>query len=296
MKTLKPILALLFCVFYSNSYSQNQIHNAFSETGYTWRCYHSCYLPGNPWKVDRAYTVLKDTTINNLPYKIVGVPGWAIGYFRTDTVNKVYFINTTDYETRNEVLLYDFSLIKGDSALIGGEMHAVDSVDTMYSCGEMRKRLFFYNMPYYTDPIDVWIDGIGSYKGPAGTSQISIDLCINSLLCNVKKNDTLIFNQADGFIVNGYCSALLGIEQQAISTVKTYPNPASSFFTIEYPDTATINSVLKIYNITGTEIKQAAITNEQSNIDCSKLENGVYLWQLHTNGRPVQQGKIIIVK
>ena len=73
------------------------------------------------------------------------------------------------------------------------------------------------------------------------------------------------------------------------ASVKIYPNPVTSQFTIsgiaEYP------AQLTLFDLTGRVVKQASIENEQQPINISTLPKGLYVWQLDA-----ARGKLVVDK
>jgi len=81
------------------------------------------------------------------------------------------------------------------------------------------------------------------------------------------------------------------------NTVKVYPNPANTQFTIEFKDVISSNAVVELYgsigNLVLTDYMQKG-TNIK-NIDVSKLNSGLYFYNISINGTKVSSGKLTIL-
>ncbi|HEX9600045.1 MAG TPA: T9SS type A sorting domain-containing protein, partial [Mariniflexile sp.] len=89
---------------------------------------------------------------------------------------------------------------------------------------------------------------------------------------------------------NAYGDTLSVIENDIVSTIKMYPNPASHQFYIQI-ESGQVKSIT-ISTMTGEEVMQID-SDVSSAIDISKLVSGVYLVQIHTEtGKHTQ--KLII--
>ena len=72
-----------------------------------------------------------------------------------------------------------------------------------------------------------------------------------------------------------------------------YPNPAQSTFNVEFKN-ATTGSV-RIFDLNGKEVYKTSINSVNQLIDCSSLNNGLYIVQIEANGM-VSSKKLNIAK
>ena len=105
-----------------------------------------------------------------------------------------------------------------------------------------------------------------------------------------------------GYVV-GWSGSILGTTngggfpvsvEEHISNGKTltiYPNPASTFITVE-TNAAKAISQLSITNLNGQQLISRQITDPKTQIDISNLPNGVYFVRL-TNDKSVEVGKFV---
>ncbi|MFH2144230.1 MAG: YCF48-related protein [Bacteroidota bacterium] len=84
----------------------------------------------------------------------------------------------------------------------------------------------------------------------------------------------------------------VGIEESIISEVKIYPNPATSYFSIDFPLNEKYN--IEVINSLGDVVfKDESIKNT---FDCSNLSNGFYVIKLTDKGGRIYLNKLIVNK
>ena len=74
--------------------------------------------------------------------------------------------------------------------------------------------------------------------------------------------------------------------------VKIYPNPSSSHITIETPTTPHKNTFLTIYNLSGQQLIERQITEQQTMVDVSGLPTGVFFVRV-VGDEGVMVGKVV---
>jgi hypothetical protein len=137
-----------------------------------------------------------DTIIDNTTYKKVyraddslHMKWWSYGFTREDSTGKVYALQVrgTNYND-SETLIYDFSLIKGDSISNndGGYIY-VDSVTYIELVSKSYRAIFLSSG-------DEWISGIGSFKGVFHGINNIFECCVYKTLLCMSENDTLIYH------------------------------------------------------------------------------------------------------
>ena len=82
--------------------------------------------------------------------------------------------------------------------------------------------------------------------------------------------------------------------QQPVLSV--YPNPASNFVHIRFNNNSNENTVLTMRNIIGEELLSKEIQNDESVIDVSGLQNGLYFIGLKTGNNQTVSSKLLILK
>jgi hypothetical protein len=81
--------------------------------------------------------------------------------------------------------------------------------------------------------------------------------------------------------------------EQSKPTVQVYPNPFKTQTTFSL-SVELKNAVLKIYDISGREVKRVNFTGKQVSIEREGLQSGVYIYSLSTNTQVIATGKLVI--
>ena len=314
---MKKIILLLFVV------------SAISTVGQT---YHPLLGDTTEWNIglnvfsvshQRSFHILDgdhrafgDTIISGLNYKFFEQEfSPQIGFIREDTTTqKVWF---REDGSSPELLMYDFSLIQGDSVLltfpnyISGDPYPsgwyfTDSVITRIVSAGPRK---FYYLSNPASPINVWdngnrfylvwIEGTGSNLHPAyiyieeygsaqpGNFSIGCPAFLHlALVCSHKDGveqyfDTCFWNQFQMFALDSCHYSFPGglSEQQSSSSLMLLPNPATDEITIYNLEVAI--SLIEIYNVIGERIYKSEL--QKPKIDISNLLPGIYFVKLTTD-------------
>lgn len=79
---------------------------------------------------------------------------------------------------------------------------------------------------------------------------------------------------------------------KTLESVKIYPNPAKDILTVELPDSTIKNFTIEITNLTGLSVLKE---ENKTQLNISRLEDGIYLCTVKTEGSSVTK-KIIIEK
>jgi len=79
------------------------------------------------------------------------------------------------------------------------------------------------------------------------------------------------------------------------SDLVIYPNPAYDRFTIQYSGAINNNAKIELYNISGTLMYSASITNEKTVISTSGLAAGMYICKLVQDGYEPAYKKLMII-
>jgi hypothetical protein len=220
-------------------------------------------------------------------------------YLRKDSIGKVFYRSSYSWDT-SEHLLYDFSLIAGDTASIYNSFSTVsfmvDSVDTVM-IGKLRKRMFVYYQSYFSgyDYLDIWIEGIGatltSFHQP-GIDYTLIDGPETLLLCFFE-NDSMLYHDTN-FFTCVLDSIWTGIENEKINEgLKIYPHPITEQSVIEF-EKVYQHIDLKIYDLTGRVMSDSKfLQTNKIVIDRKNIISGVLFYSIETDGE-MWRGKLII--
>lgn len=87
------------------------------------------------------------------------------------------------------------------------------------------------------------------------------------------------------------------ISDEAVKTIKFYPNPASSFINFEFKKDYDKSYTLFIYNFIGKKMAELKPTEQKITVALTDYYRGVYIFQLRdVQGNIVESGKFQVVK
>src|SRR5690554_1634496 len=133
---------------------------------------------------------------------------------------------------------------------------------------------------------EAWIEGIGSIHGPLfpnTPTKFSEEIPDSLLLtCSFSDNQEY-FNHPN--YQDCYVNITLGIENEEALNFKIYPNPVSSNLTIESDQK--INGAITIYDVNGKLMKSFKSDGNETKIDVSGWNDGVYFLNFEVGGRKV---------
>lgn len=265
----------------------------FPEPAGLWQC-KEITLFGT---LEVFYELCDDTVINQQQYK-------KISRYSLDSsgepVNKMYAGasratgDTVYYIPPGlsvERLLYDFSLLKGDTiALINFDntpvQLMVDSTGLIMIDGQEFKTIFFKpNNPV----IEFWVEGIGSNRGPLTRGYQLIADYEPLLICF--KDSSLFYSTGvadcilDSLLLCDATSGTMPDLPVAVKLARIYPNPFLHFFVIE-PELAYWDKALRVivFNALGQITYSADLSDRSLYIDTeAQWERGVYYFHISSS-------------
>ncbi len=289
----KFFLLSLLLLFFVNSFSQS--YKTFPAANAYWRenkggfqC--TCCS-------DYQITITGDTIINLQSYHKLNSSGVRyaedmvgnctstisnyfnnyVGAFREDTLNKKIFFCSTGATA--EELLYDFSLIVGDTVpptylnSNGTYINVVQAIDSINLNGTFHKRFKIDNCNGGVSISELYfIEGVGSNYG-----------LLHSTMCPFETIGNLICFSASGQVVypdnSTTCSLITDINQkQLYNSISVYPSPASTILYLK-SDYLIPQSITIFNNLGQAMLFKQNLTNTE-NINISQLKNGIYFIQI----------------
>jgi Secretion system C-terminal sorting domain len=243
---------------------------------------------------ERVFFTNQDTVINGFTYKISKqqnysqvnpgpfCPPFVIAtssdntyqFLREDTVSKKVYIYTPDYYGGTDQLLYDFSLLPGDtlkSAYTGaGVTLILDTIrNFVLSNGEHRKQLYFGPYPYS----DYYIEGIGGSMGLFQPIVPGIE-SYGGYFC-VKENSVVLMGDQCDY-------PYVGQNEMKDEPVSLFPNPANSFINIIVPRNPDGSDFILV-NLQGEQVLSHSLNHGSNTFSISDLIPGVYFYQVKSN-------------
>ncbi len=285
-RCMLPVLLLLS----AEAKSQAYVYHPFPDSNFTWKGYTACIGGGGHWSCN----IRGDTLINGITYKNIGNIASILfmGSIRVDTSKKVFFYNYKEY-VNHERLLYDFSFSVGDtiSSLATGELLNVYLVDTPSYFGIPRRTLHLRTAGGADK--DKWIEGVGSHLGPLSLSKVSPGYCAWSCLCQAFDDSLLVFERND--YLSNLCFPTSSIlEVKGLYIVKVYPNPSTTYFTLQLSSSPSTPTHFQLYDALGRPVMREAINTETTALQRGNLPTGIYFWQLESANKILGRGKVVM--
>jgi len=298
---MKKIFMLLFILIGINN-TKAQSYIKMIDTTNIWDVYCGGITTNG---VDGRYTdILQfrgDTIINDTTYyKLYDMVYYTyndsllhcICPLREDTLQQRIYRRNDPLAATTENLLFDFSIIPGDSiitttvytTIIGYDK--LDSIKSIFFANKLRR--FFYFSSYYKyfndftfQGIKQWIEGIGLVHlnqkiiGPIDNYESTI-------------NEVLCFWQAGQMLYQdtSYSTCVIvhlpnGIQERAIKgNINVYPNPTKDNLTIE--TNSNREQRLEILNFIGQTV-YTCIINKKATVNTSAFAKGVYILKLSSD-------------
>jgi hypothetical protein len=192
------------------------------------------------------------------------------------------------------------------------ELHNHSSNDLYYRVGREIEELedgqevnfWFGGLEYSTDENSSNGEGVEIKSETTLTGDEGFKAIFNAN--GVDGNQTLskvkykFFNKDDGrdadYVTLIYNPSAVGLPQtDELYFSKAYPNPASTFFNIDYHLSAFQNASIKFYQNSGSFIRQYPINNNKGilQIPIHDFPKGIYYYTLEIDGKPIGVEKII---
>ncbi len=239
-------------------------------------------IMGQTYQIIRGYPIVN---VNPGPYcppfAVDGSVSTIWAFMREDTTAKKVFV--FDQGNNSDALLYDFTLIAGDtlnSYYAGlGQTLVVDSVgDTVLLDGAIRKIVYLNNGEFY-------IESIGSSQGLC--SPIILGTGVWGIHACVSENDIQLWGTQ--------CYGYLGVSEMfADSAFSVFPNPTQNFLQIERNGRS--NGILKIMDLTGRLVFVEEISESTKNIDISQLASDTYIYSFESENSVKITGKFVVIR
>ena len=169
----------------------------------------------------------------------------------------------------------------------------VCSVDTV-NWGRPRKRMFLgiagigsCNFPSMTA-----VDGIGMIRAHLLYPELEnciVDGDYYELLCFTENNNLLYHD-------TNYTTCLVitnGIDEIKFQP-KMFPNPTTSFLTIQSENNFPEQTAFQLFDITGRMVLQKQLTQKNTQLDVSGMSKGMYLYNIFSSKQKLGSGKLVI--
>ncbi len=236
--------------------------------------------------------------------------GGYLHFFNDNSLTNLTGLNNLNY-------IGGYLLIDGNSGLvtltglesldsIGGELK-IGMNDTLISLAALSNlNLIGGNLVVFQNNSLTNLTGLDNINAESiidlyFTDNIALSTCDVLSVCNYLASPNgviLLYGNAIGCTSQQEIEAAcgVGLDESAVSdqqsAVNIYPNPASSLITISTPAKPDKNTFMTIYNISGQQLIQRQITEQQTVVDVSGLPQGVYFLRIRMD-TTVQMGKFV---
>lgn len=294
---MRKLILLFFCFIHLSVFSQNYtpILDDWNEWHLT-NCYFGCLTD--------VYYTDGDTLVNGKSYKILD------GYhyinrnllLREDVNEKRIYLTITQPQYVEDLLLYDFSLIEGDSIAMRNPLtpfpsydgyFVLDSIRMLPQNGEEKKHFYFTPTPSNPSTLkrSEWVEGVGSLSminAPGGEPNFNGAGQLNCAF----KNATLFYSNLDSI---SSCEATnLSVAQEFVPMEKTqlYAQPQRNSFLLS-PTNNTRE--IQLYGMNGKLFKRIQLNNQTSlELNLNDLNSGIYLLKIIQTNYQKQTFKLVV--
>jgi hypothetical protein len=292
---MNKLLTILFNIILINVIGFSQHYEPFISESKQWRYVQELYLTG-----DGAYYIVEkgffsgDTILNDIKYskyyKQQNQPDTDIEriayFFREDTIEKKIYVY--DFVFNKTALLYDFTLIKGDtfSIYLVNDLYmkqAVLDVDTFFTVNKKLKRIVF-------DDSTTWIEGFGCVTRTIIPSE-------GELICIKEDNSVLYinnkYNNCDTIFQQGYNNGTKDVNLDNSYNFIIFPNPITNSSVIRIKTNKYEKLKVEIYNCLGLLVVRDNFV-ENYNIGSINLTKGLYICKIINKKGIIGINKIIV--
>lgn len=245
-------------------------------------CGDSVSLGGNSPKYERIYVTQFDFTNSDLGRRTVG--------------DSVFLKNLLDNSL--ETLLYDYSVVEGDTVIGDWGAYVVTAVETVFVLDKERKQITMEGT--FDGHVDIWIQGIGSvvsgYITPGMPKYIPDSGA--SFTCYYDPVTSQFYVAPDAMdcelrFLESACPASNIADQNlsAHQNFKIFPNPSAGVVKVKLANKG--SSTFQIYAFDGKLILSGLLEQSETNLDLSFLDKGMYVFKLNQENE-VSMQKLIV--
>ncbi|MBA3704943.1 MAG: T9SS type A sorting domain-containing protein [Bacteroidetes bacterium] len=139
----------------------------------------------------------------------------------------------------------------------------------------------------------------------ASSGNIVMNIYRSNSNINIQSMGTIVMN--NGVVTVNNISSLDLITLRSVSTttnlvsedknysILVYPNPFIINFTLKFSSEIVIkNTKMKIYDVSGREVKTISIASNETIINRDELQNGIYFYSIINNNKKIANGKLVV--
>lgn len=281
-------LALLIFLFFHTISLRSQEYMPLLDNQNEWQLI-SCY-EGN-CLTDMYYTV-GDTISNGKSYKVLDGYHYISKTFwlRENIQSKQIFLKTNFDSQNEETLLYDFSLMEGDSIQMLNPItpfpedlgyFKLDSIRTKPRLENENSRFFYFSPTSSTQEAEgyspIWVEGLGSLSlinAPGGIPDYN---GVGQISC-FWKNSSLFYHDDE---MNPECQSFLNTKEFSKSKIQFALNRNN----IGVLTNASYVQQITVFDIQGKKVLQSKNKGKSlMEINLSGFNKGIYILKVHQKG------------
>jgi hypothetical protein len=123
----------------------------------------------------------------------------------------------------------------------------------------------------------------------------TIGTSVQQTLSNVSSVPLTLSDHPMVLEISGVATSIANSKNTGDEGIKIYPNPFSSNCNIMISNEIVLkNTLIKIYDVCGKEVKKISINNHETIIDKGELQNGIYFYNIINNDENIAKGKLLI--
>jgi hypothetical protein len=282
---MKNLVIIVFVFFTALAINAQPYQSIFYKDTTRWTSFE-CVIDGFEYFTSSVYD---DTTINDVQYKIIHLglicaPNYneIIGFLREDTITGRVWYKPNFDEDKDEFLIMDLGLEKGDSFEFTTNTYYQDKsewqVDSVYYKGS-RKVVEFTSYEWcFADQKLRFIEGIGPSNGISYEDQTPER---NALIFKYN-NDQLVYT-SDNYEIVGYndnCNvAVDDLKEQMLFDIQSVDNMEVDLFIYENNQ----HVQLTVFSMSGKQVYSGTL--RQGNNQICLNNHGVHIFNLHIGAK-----------
>jgi hypothetical protein len=183
--------------------------------------------------------------------------------------------------------------VQGNASIYGIDGYAVpfffnDGAGTKLLVGSISGNVFYYDVPVnLTQNFNLVNPNVNNYNEGAQSAPFFVD--VN----NDGKRDLFLGNAGGGLSFFSSASPFVNLEEATSSALEdkvlVFPNPAQEQLNIELKELEFDKADLRIYDMSGREIKQVHLYADRSTLELKELPAGMYLLAIQIQNKSVQR-------
>lgn len=117
------------------------------------------------------------------------------------------------------------------------------------------------------------------------------DACMGFFTAGQKTRALSALNTTRAGLLTSLGATPLGVDEFETKSISLYPNPASTYFTVNSPKMQV--DAVDVFNSIGQKVKAASLENGNNVVDVAELPAGIYIVRFHSEGKAVKSQRLV---